>query len=272
MGGFLDPSVLPYLNELAENYQIIRTEVEELERHWGEFESEIGDSHIPTYRARNFEVKSPLFDVSKWILLRFYMQGHRFVDFLRKYQFTPTHDNPSPDEVEEFCKKVERFHQKMFPRSTELFARFYEKNRSEVTNIALYVLRSGNVLPLHTNFDPHMYRCHLGVIIPEGDSGIKVEDETRKWEEGKFLILDTLRAHTAWNYAGRSRYVLSVDCFRPEVRREEVVKIHELLVQLRMTENKHTMGMSGGRSYVTNEDQRRYASEREKESARQPPL
>ncbi|CAN5120392.1 hypothetical protein BH24PSE2_BH24PSE2_15350 [soil metagenome] len=43
---------------------------------------------------------------------------------------------------------------------------------------------------MHTNYDPFMYRCHMGVLVPDGDIGMKVEGETVRWPEGKFIIFD----------------------------------------------------------------------------------
>ena len=43
-----------------------------------------------------------------------------------------------------------------------------------------------------------MYRCHLGLICPSGDIGMRVEGEERKWKEGEFLIFDSMRPHTVW--------------------------------------------------------------------------
>ena len=71
-------------------------------------------------------------------------------------------------------------------------------------------------MPVHTNYDPFMYRAHMGVLVPEGDIGMMVEGETAVWPEGKFIVFDAMRPHTVWNFTGKARYVLNVDCYRPE--------------------------------------------------------
>lgn len=76
-------------------------------------------------------------------------------------------------------------------------------------------------IPPHTQITPHkgftkmVLRVHLGLIIPDGDVGIKVGNEIRKWEEGKLLILDDSYEHHAWNNTDKDRVVLMFDIVNP---------------------------------------------------------
>ena len=125
------------------------------------------------------------------------------------------------------------------------------KNKNEITNIYIWRL-DGNKgkLPLHTNYDPHMYRCHFGVLVPEGDIGIEVEGIKKSWCEGDTLIFDSMRPHRVWNNTGKARYIVSIDCYRPEPNQEETRAVHKLVVEMRMKRDKNSIGLSGGTTCV----------------------
>jgi len=70
----------------------------------------------------------------------------------------------------------------------------------------------------HTNF---RLRCHLGLDISE-NCGIKVGSETRTWKEGKCLLFDDSFLHESWNYGERTRIVLVVDVWHPDLTDIEI--------------------------------------------------
>ena len=67
-----------------------------------------------------------------------------------------------------------------------------------------------------THIKPHkgrpkeQLRCHLGVVVPDG-CALRVEDETRGWQEGKCLLFDDTVEHEAWNRGESDRIVLLID-------------------------------------------------------------
>ena len=75
-------------------------------------------------------------------------------------------------------------------------------------------------LPPHTHIKPHkgftkmVIRVHLGLIIPN-DCGIRVGNETKKWQEGKLIIFDDSFEHEAWNNSNKDRFVLMLDIANP---------------------------------------------------------
>ncbi len=75
-------------------------------------------------------------------------------------------------------------------------------------------------LPAHTHikahkgFTPMVLRAHLGLSIPN-KCGIRLEHETRKWEEGKLLVFDDSFEHEAWNESDEDRFVLMLDIVNP---------------------------------------------------------
>lgn len=81
-----------------------------------------------------------------------------------------------------------------------------------------YVLAPRAHLPAHNNHPRAIYRCHLGIIVPEGCS-FRVGEETRDWHEGKWLIFDPNHTHEAWNRSDRHRVILLMDVWRdPQVQ------------------------------------------------------
>ncbi len=65
-------------------------------------------------------------------------------------------------------------------------------------------------------------RCHLGIIVPEGDCGIRVGDELGRWQEGRCIVFDDRHEHEAWNHTAAERIVLIVDLWHPDLSPDEV--------------------------------------------------
>lgn len=61
-------------------------------------------------------------------------------------------------------------------------------------------------------------RCHLGVEAPNGlpNCGLRVGEEDRGWEEGKWVLFNDAQIHSAWNNTDKRRTVLIIDIIRPE--------------------------------------------------------
>jgi beta-hydroxylase len=75
-------------------------------------------------------------------------------------------------------------------------------------------LRPGTQIAPHTGYPDGVLRCHLGLIVPDNDCGIRVGAEIRHWEVGKCLIFDDTLDHEAWNNSDRTRIILLLD-FKP---------------------------------------------------------
>lgn len=70
-----------------------------------------------------------------------------------------------------------------------------------------------HILP-HKGYTNKLLRAHLGLIIPNGDIGIRVDEISSNWEEGKLLIFDDSIEHEAWNNTNQQRVVFMFD-FEP---------------------------------------------------------
>jgi aspartate beta-hydroxylase len=85
-----------------------------------------------------------------------------------------------------------------------------------------------------THIRPHLgptnqrLRCHLGIRIPDGDCGLRVGGETRKWQEGSCIVFDDSLEHEAWNHTGEPRIVLIIDFWHPDLTPAEIAYLEGL--------------------------------------------
>ena len=80
---------------------------------------------------------------------------------------------------------------------------------------------------LHPHWGPHnaRLRCHLGLVIPD-HCHIRVGQETRSWEVGKAMVFDNSFEHEVWNEGDRTRLVLVVDVWHPDLSPSQIMAIH----------------------------------------------
>lgn len=93
---------------------------------------------------------------------------------------------------------------------------YFSKYEKYIYSIAYSSLNPGT--EIYPHFDrktPHnVLRCHLGLIIPEGDCKLRVNGKDKTWKEGEFLIFDDSFIHEAWNRTETKRIVLLIDFHR----------------------------------------------------------
>ena len=58
-------------------------------------------------------------------------------------------------------------------------------------------------------------RCHMGIVVPKGRSGVEVEDEFRQVTCGDWLVFDDSKTHIGVNDTDKIRTVLLLDIDRP---------------------------------------------------------
>jgi aspartate beta-hydroxylase len=83
-------------------------------------------------------------------------------------------------------------------------------------------MRAGTHILAHTGPTNIRVRCHLGIRVPDGGCAIRVENDTRRWEEGKCLVFDDHFEHEAWNHTDEDRIVLIVDVWHPGLSSTEI--------------------------------------------------
>lgn len=65
-------------------------------------------------------------------------------------------------------------------------------------------------------------RCHLPLVVPEGQSRLRVGDQVIEVQEGKCFLFDDSFEHEAWNDDPKhSRIVLIVDVWHPDLSGQE---------------------------------------------------
>jgi len=79
-----------------------------------------------------------------------------------------------------------------------------------MVNAGFSLFRPGTHLYPHSGEMNAILRCHLPIIIPSGDLGLRIDGETRVWEPGRCMIIDDSFEHDAWNRGDGDRVVLLV--------------------------------------------------------------
>jgi aspartyl/asparaginyl beta-hydroxylase (cupin superfamily) len=92
----------------------------------------------------------------------------------------------------------------------------------------------------HCRIAPHTapanirLRVHLPLRVPkEAEScGLRVGDETRRWEVGKALLFDDSFEHEAWNDSDEERVVLLFDLWHPDLVPKEIDAIQAMFQEV----------------------------------------
>lgn len=101
---------------------------------------------------------------------------------------------------------------------------------SGVVSVSFSLLKPGTHIVPHKGYDDYsekMFRFHMGLIVPQGDIGIRVESEICKWENGKSFVFDDFMIHEAWNFTPKNRIVLIIDFLKDESKVPEGIKFFD---------------------------------------------
>lgn len=88
-----------------------------------------------------------------------------------------------------------------------------------IMSVSYSLLKPGTHIVPHKGYDDYserVLRYHMGMIVPEGDVAIRVDNEIRRWDCGKSFIFDDFLVHEAWNFSEKDRIVLIIDFLREE--------------------------------------------------------
>lgn len=91
--------------------------------------------------------------------------------------------------------------------------------------VSFSMLKPGTWIVPHKGYENYstvLLRYHLGLVIPKGDLGIRVDKRIKVWEEGKSFIFDDSLTHEAWNFTNEDRYVLIIDFARSKEDDEKI--------------------------------------------------
>lgn len=79
-----------------------------------------------------------------------------------------------------------------------------------MVNAGFSLFEPGTHLYPHRGELEGVLRCHLPLVVPAGDQGLRAAGEARAWQPGRCLIFDDRVEHEAWNHGDGDRVVLLV--------------------------------------------------------------
>ncbi|PCH83614.1 MAG: hydroxylase [Planctomycetota bacterium] len=92
-----------------------------------------------------------------------------------------------------------------------------------ITMASLSYLEPGAHIAPHEGFSHAVLRTHLALIVPEGETWLRVGGEQRGWEPGGCFIFDDMYTHEAYNGTEHPRVVLMCDFLRPFKQRTSIL-------------------------------------------------
>lgn len=119
--------------------------------------------------------------------------------------------------------------QKEFPFTASLLKKY-----PSIISASFNLLEAGSSIKAHCGDTNAIYRCHLGLEIPEGlpKCGFKVKDETRAWVNGKWFAFMDAYVHEAWNHSEHGRYIFLIDVMRDEFAEKKKLVISTVRTSL----------------------------------------
>ena len=240
----LDPKEFPFLNNLQNSWQAIRDEFSRF-RHEASQEELQFTFDVLGPKSKTIKTKGK----AKYSAFGVLFQGM----FIEKY--IQVHQIQYPQyELQDVPQKAQELRERYFPKLTKTIEESNSLNDNILRNVYYGTFHPGLDIKLHVNYNPHMNRGYLGLIVPEGDVAMKICHDKLYWHEGEFLILDHSYPHCPHNYTDYERTVLVVDFFKTDKPREEVIQFEQELVRQRMQENPYSLGVFGKSDQAKKED------------------
>jgi beta-hydroxylase len=240
----LDPRQFPFLNLLQEKWQSIRDEFTSFKQKASPEEMQFA---LDVMGPQNKTIKTK--DKSKYRAFGVLFQG-MFIE-----QYIQAHHIEYPQyELQNVSEKVLELRDRYFPVLAEAIAATNSIHDDVLRNVYFGTFLPGLDVKLHVNYNPHMNRGYLGLIVPEGDIVMKICHDKFYWHEGEFMVLDHSYPHCPHNYTDDERTVLVVDFFKTDRLREEVAQFEQELVRRRLEENPYSLGVFGKNDKAKPED------------------
>jgi aspartyl/asparaginyl beta-hydroxylase (cupin superfamily) len=116
----------------------------------------------------------------------------------------------------------------LFPRTCELI------HRAGVPVVEAFFAKmpEKSKIGAHSDMVNFCLTSHLGIDVPEGECWIEVGDQKREWRNGETMLFDTSVLHRAENAADRTRYILMMRVWHPdltEVERQAIQFVFDCL-------------------------------------------
>jgi beta-hydroxylase len=249
----LDPQQFPFLKSFQDNWKTIRDEFTYFTQNASHEELKF-TYDVLSPKSKTIKTKSN----AKYTAFGILFQGKFIEEYIQVYQIK------YPDyETNDAAEKALALRKKYFPNLAEAIApRLGEAKSAQVNSLEENILRNvyfgtfhpGLDIKLHVNYNPHMNRGYLGLIVPEGDVAMKICHDKLYWHEGEFMVLDHSYPHCPHNYTNYDRTVLVVDFFKPDWAREKAIQFEKEQVKERMEDNPYSLGVFGQSDRAKEED------------------
>ncbi|MCF4966362.1 aspartyl/asparaginyl beta-hydroxylase domain-containing protein [Nostoc sp. CMAA1605] len=240
----LNPETFPFLQNLQENWQVIREEftsfIKQASPEELKFTYDVLGPKSKTIKTKGDSKYSAFGILFQGLLIEKYIQFHQI-------QY-PEY------ETDVAAKKALELREKYFPNLAQMITAVNVENDDVIRNAYFGTFHPGLDIKLHVNYNPHMNRGYLGLIVPQGDVAMKICHEQLYWHEGEFMVLDHSYPHCPHNYTEYDRTVLVVDFFKTDQPREEVMRFEQEQVTERMQDNPYSLGVFGKSDKANIED------------------
>jgi aspartyl/asparaginyl beta-hydroxylase (cupin superfamily) len=104
-----------------------------------------------------------------------------------------------------------------------------------LSSLSLSLLSPNSSIAKHRGDTNAVIRCHLGIEVPDSlpICGLKVGEEEKEWQEGKWVLFNDAYIHSAWNNSNKRRIVLILDLIKPEfLHKKNSICAHILTYQI----------------------------------------
>lgn len=130
-----------------------------------------------------------------------------------------------------FYRHGDRFdeHHARCPRTSAVLERIpLVRIRDHAPETLFSVLRPGTHILPHRGVTNTRLVTHLPLIVPP-DCAINVGGELHEWKEGRCVTFDDTFEHEAWNRSDRTRVVVILDSWNPDLTEVERVAVTDLV-------------------------------------------
>lgn len=240
----LDPKQFPFLNILQANWQVIRDEFTNFRQKATEAEVQFAFD-VMGPKSKTIKTKGN----SKYSAFGVLFQGMLIETYIQAHQIQyPQYG------LQDVAQTALELRERYFPTLTKMINATNSSHDNVLRNVYFGTFHPGLDVKLHVNYNPHMNRGYLGLIVPEGDIAMKICHDKLYWHEGEFMVLDHSYPHCPHNYTNRERTVLVVDFFKTDQPREDVIQFEQELVKQRLQENPYSLGIFGKNDQAKPED------------------
>lgn len=240
----MNPKQFPFLKTFQDNWQVIRDEFTHFIKHASNDELEFTYDVLGP-KSKTIKTKGN----SKYSAFGILFQGLFIEEYIQLHQIQ--YPNYEPNDA---SGKVFTLREKYFKNLAKVIKKVNLIDDNIIRNVYFGIFHPGLDIKLHVNYNPHMNRGYLGLLVPQGDIAMKICHEELYWHEGKFMVLDHSYPHCPHNYTNYDRTVLVVDFFKPDKPREELIRFENEQVTQRMQDNPYSLGVFGKSDKAEAED------------------